>query len=84
MMKTQAQTKRRPNTKDKIKRACHFCVHALDDMDYREVDMLRRYTSSYGKIVSRKRSGVCAKHQRKLAAAIKRARVLSLLPFVVR
>jgi small subunit ribosomal protein S18 len=60
---------------------CHFCVNNVDDIDYKDIQTLRRFISSYSKIVPRKRSGVCAKHQRKLSQAIKRARVMSLLPF---
>lgn len=63
-------------------RHCHFCVNQIDSIDYKDATFLRRFTSSYGKIVPRRRSGVCAFHQRKLATAIKRARVMALLPFV--
>ena len=66
------------------KKACHFCVNEIKDIEYQDVTTLRRYISSYGKIAPRKRSGVCSKHQRKLANAIKRARVMALLPFIVR
>ena len=66
------------------KRYCHFCVHNVSDIDYKNVNLLRRFTSSYSKIVPRKRSGVCAFHQRKLANAIKRARIMALLPFVTK
>lgn len=65
-------------------RHCHFCVNQIDVIDYKDTQTLRRFTSSYAKIVPRRRSGVCAWHQRKLANAIKRARVMSLLPFVVK
>ncbi len=65
-------------------RSCYFCVNQIDVIDYKDTQTLKRYTSSYAKIVPRRRSGVCAWHQRKLANAIKRARVLSLLPFVVK
>ena len=53
----------------------------IKDIDYKNVQLLQRFLSSYGKIVPRKRSGVCAKHQRKLANAIKRGRFMALLPF---
>jgi small subunit ribosomal protein S18 len=66
------------------KKYCHFCVNNLDNIDYKNANLLRRFTSSYGKIVSRKRSGVCAFHQRKLSQAIKRARIMALLPFVTK
>lgn len=63
---------------------CYFCQNNLNDLDYKNAPLLRRFTSSYGKIAPRKRSGACAFHQRKLAMAIKRARVMALLPFVIR
>ena len=62
-------------------KSCWFCANQVDVIDYKDTQTHRRYTSSYFKIVPRRRSGVCAWHQRKLANAIKRARVLSLLPF---
>ena len=55
----------------------------MDEIDYKEGSLLKRFTSSYGKIVPRRRSNVCAKHQRKLALAIKRARNMAILPFVI-
>jgi len=61
---------------------CYFCVNNINEIDYKDTQTLRRFISSYAKIVPRRKSGVCAKHQRKLARAIKRARVMALLPFV--
>jgi small subunit ribosomal protein S18 len=61
---------------------CHFCVNNVDELDYKNWQQLQRFTSSYGKIVPKRRSGVCSKHQRKLALAIKRARFMAMLPFV--
>jgi len=72
------------NPDKKAIRPCYFCVNNVDDIDYKDTQLLRRFISSYAKIVPRKRSGVCAKHQRKLAKAIKRARIMALLPFVPR
>lgn len=63
---------------------CYFCISGVNDVDYKDTTILRRFTSSYAKIVPRKRSGVCSKHQRKLSLAIKRARVMALLPFTTR
>ncbi len=63
-------------------RPCHFCIKNIQELDYKETHFLRRYLSSFAKIVPRKRSGVCAKHQRMLSNAIKRARIMALLPFV--
>lgn len=62
-------------------KSCHFCTNDINDIDYKDMQTLRRFISSYGKIVPRKRSAVCSSHQRKLATAIKRARIMSLLPF---
>lgn len=70
-----------PLSKD---RYCLFCVNNMDHIDYKNAQLLRRFISSYSKIVPRKRNGVCAKHQRKLAQAIKRARIMAILPFVTK
>jgi small subunit ribosomal protein S18 len=63
-------------------RFCQFCVNKKIVIDYKDSKFLRRFTSSFAKIVPRRRSGVCAKHQRELANAVKRARIMGLLPFV--
>jgi len=63
---------------------CHFCVNQIDEIDYKDVQLLQRFMSSYAKIRPRRRTGVCAWHQRKLAQAIKRARFLALLPYTTR
>ncbi|MFA6304237.1 MAG: 30S ribosomal protein S18 [Patescibacteria group bacterium] len=70
-----------PANKDKY---CHFCVNGQDEIDYKNSQQLLRFTSSYGKIVPRRRSGVCSKHQRSLAEAIKRCRFMALLPFTTK
>ncbi len=66
------------------KKSCRFCADQVTEIDYKDIKMLQRYLSSYGRIESRKRTGTCAKHQRRLNVALKRARHLALLPFVVR
>ncbi len=63
-------------------RYCYFCVNKDAHLDYKNTELLRRYLSSFGKIVPRKRSGVCDRHQRMIAKEIKRARIMALLPFV--
>lgn len=63
-------------------KVCQFCVEKMDHIDYKQVDLLRRYITDEGKIRPRRQTGTCAKHQRQLARAIKRARHLALLPFV--
>lgn len=72
------------NPKKYVDRQCYFCKANVKTIDYKDTDTLRRYLSSFGKIVPRKRSGVCQWHQRKLANAIKRARFMGLLPYLVR
>lgn len=71
------QRARRPKRK-----VCLFCVDKVESIDYKDVARLRRYISERGKIVPRRISGNCAKHQRQLTTAIKRARIIALLPFV--
>ena len=61
---------------------CYFCYNNIQDVDYKDVAILRRFLSSFAKIVSRKRSKVCMMHQRQLTGAVKLARVMALLPFV--
>nr|WP_197534105.1 MULTISPECIES: 30S ribosomal protein S18 [Anaerolinea] len=61
---------------------CQFCVDKNIKIDYKAVDLLRRYVTEEGKIRPRRQTGTCAKHQRELATAIKRARHLAFLPFV--
>ena len=64
------------------KKLCTFCVVKATEIDYKDVAKLRKFITEKGKIVPRRMSGVCAKHQRLLAEAIKRARVMALLPYV--
>ncbi len=61
-------------------KVCAFCAEKAG-IDYKDIARLRRYVSDRGKIQPRRRTGVCAKHQRRLALAIKRARYLALLPY---
>ncbi|MCO6450823.1 MAG: 30S ribosomal protein S18 [Caldilineales bacterium] len=62
------------------RRFCSFCVDKVDDIDYKQIAVLQPYLTNSGKIFSRRRTGTCARHQRGLAQAIKRARFLALLP----
>jgi small subunit ribosomal protein S18 len=66
------------------KKVCRFCAEKVELIDYKDVKLLQRYLSSYGKIETRKRTGTCLRHQRRLAVALKRSRHIALLPFVVR
>ena len=64
------------------KKVCSFCVDRVEHIDYKEAAKLRRYLSERGKILPRRTTGTCAKHQRQLTTAIKRARQIALLPYV--
>jgi small subunit ribosomal protein S18 len=61
---------------------CQFCADKNVVIDYKAIDLLRRYVTEEGKIRPRRQTGACAKHQREVARAIKRARSVALLPFV--
>ena len=64
------------------KKVCQFCVEKVQHIDYKDVARLRRFTSERGKILPRRMTGTCAKHQRQLSTAIKRARTIALMPYV--
>ena len=70
----------RPNRKGRRK-VCTFCVEKTEYIDYKDVAKLRRFTSERAKILPRRITGTCAKHQRELTTAIKRARQIALLPY---
>ncbi len=61
---------------------CQFCSDKELKLNYKDVDLLRRYVMEDGKIRPRRQTGTCAKHQRQVAAAVKKARYVALLPFV--
>jgi len=63
------------------KRVCSFCIDKVEHIDYKEANKLRKYITERGKILPRRISGNCAKHQRQLTVAIKRARNIALLPY---
>lgn len=64
------------------KKFCRFCAEKVEFIDYKETKILRNYLTDKGKILPRRMTGVCAKHQRGLSEAIKRARHIALLSFV--
>jgi small subunit ribosomal protein S18 len=75
-MKMRRERGRRPRRK-----VCAFCVDKVEKIDYKDAAKLRRFTTERGKILPRRISGNCAKHQRQVTIAIKRARNIALLPF---
>lgn len=71
----------RPRRGGLRRRGCEFCIDKVNEVDYKDLDLLRRYVGDRGKIEARRKAGVCARHQRVVAQAIKRARHIALLPF---
>lgn len=63
------------------KKVCNFCKNNINSMDYKDVDELKRYVTERGKILPKRVTGNCAKHQRMVARSIKRARSVALLPY---
>jgi small subunit ribosomal protein S18 len=79
---TGSSSERRPRRDYRSRRkVCQFCVDHVRDIDYKDAQRLRRYLSDRGKIEPRRKTGTCAKHQRRLAIALKRARHMAMLPF---
>ena len=72
----------RPARGNKRRKVCQFCADHIDEIDYKDVNKLKRYVSERGKILPRRITGNCAKHQRALTVAIKRARHIALMPYV--
>jgi len=72
------------NNKKSQPQICFFCVNNIKQIDYKDTENLEQFTGGYKKIFSRKRTKVCAKHQRKLGKAIKLARIMALMPFTNR
>jgi small subunit ribosomal protein S18 len=64
------------------RKSCHFCRDKVVEVDYKNVNQLRRYVSEKGKIRNRRITGACRRHQRQVAVAVKRAREMALLPYV--
>ena len=78
---------RRREKKDDVltrmrKKTCRFCEEKVDTVDYKDMKRLERLVSERGKILSRRITGICAKHQRRVVDAVKKARFIALLPFL--
>lgn len=73
---------RGPRQRRSRRKVCTFCADHVEVIDYKDVARLRKYVSERGKILPKRMSGTCAKHQRELTTAIKRSRHLALLPFI--
>jgi len=62
-------------------KSCYFCENNIQEIDYKDIRMISRYVNMYKKILPKRRTGTCSKHQRQLSTAVKRARIMALLPF---
>ena len=83
MSEDRGERVRRPRGRKPRRKVCQFCVDKVQHIDYKDMVRLRmKDTSERGKILPRRMTGTCAKHQRQLSTAIKRARVIALLPYV--
>lgn len=67
----------------KRKKICNFCANKVNAIDYKDTKFLQRYITDRGKILPRRITGNCAQHQRQLTVAVKRARIMALLPFTL-
>ena len=83
MSEDRGERKMRPHGRKPRRKVCDFCVNKIAYIDYKDVNRLRRYINERGKIMPRRMTGTCAKHQRQLSEAIKRARAIALLPYTV-
>lgn len=72
---------RRPIRKGSRRKVCAFCVEKAEKIDYKDANKLKKYVTEKGKMLPRRMTGTCAKHQRELSEAIKKARIVALLPF---
>ncbi len=76
-----AKKKRREKIVRQKKRYYFFCKNKIEDIDYKDVDLLKRFVSDKGKIKARRTTGVCVQHQHRLARAVKRARQMALISY---
>ena len=74
--------KMRPRPRRGRRKVCKFCADKTAHIDYKDIRTLEKFVTERGKVMPRRMSGMCAKHQRDLAIAIKRARIVALLPYV--
>ena len=74
--------RRRPAGGMRRKKVCQFCADKTEVIDYKDVDKLKKYVTERGKILPKRITGTCAIHQREVTKAIKRARIVALLPYV--
>lgn len=76
------QKVKRPARRPSRKKVCAFCADKVEEIDYKDIAKLKKYITEKGKIIPKRMTGTCSKHQRVLAVAIKRARQMALIPYV--
>jgi small subunit ribosomal protein S18 len=82
-MAIRGPVKKKPRRPPRVTRKkCFFCSHPGSGIDYKDIETLTNFTTEHGKILSRRITGTCARHQRRLGLAVKRARYIALMPFV--
>ena len=74
---------RRDRGRKPKKKICSYCMDKIESVDYKQYEKLKRFVTERGKVLPRRISGNCAKHQRQLTRAIKKARIMALLPFTL-
>ena len=79
IVKKTLNNKKRKNSK---RRPCMFCLDKMEYIDYKNVEVISKFINTHGKILSSRLTGTCARHQRGLSTAIKRARIMALIPFI--
>lgn len=77
-------SQRKSTTPQPKERACYFCITGINDIDYKDTRVLQKFLSTHGKLLPRRRTGTCMKHQRRFAMAVKRARFMALVPFTTK
>jgi len=80
-LNTDDKSPRKPFKKIQKKKVCVFCAEKVKVIDYKDIQRLKKFITEKGKMLPSRMTGTCAKHQRELAEAIKRARLMALLPF---
>ena len=81
---TPVQRRQQATTPAPKPRVCYFCINGISEVDFKDTRILQKFLSGYAKILPRRRTGTCMKHQRKYALAVKRARFMALIPYVNR
>lgn len=81
-MENKEKEVKKPIRRPARRKVCNFCIEKAEYIDYKDTAKLKKYMTESGKILPRRMTGVCARHQRELAVAIKRARQMALIPYV--